>query len=98
MSAISTSTGPPAALARSLGAKVATNGTAVAMVAAPPATPVANNQNRRSGLCARGWLERVESKVNLSTSANLTCCVVERSSTTTPPALPNDRHGSDNLA
>jgi hypothetical protein len=49
MSPMSTSTGPPAALARSLGAKVDTKGTAVASAAAPPAAPVAMSHRRLAG-------------------------------------------------
>ncbi|MNC86515.1 hypothetical protein D3C83_21850 [compost metagenome] len=43
----SASTGAPAALARSEGSMLATNGTAAATPATPPATPVAASSRRR---------------------------------------------------
>ncbi|WP_338413848.1 hypothetical protein [uncultured Sphaerotilus sp.] len=46
---MSTATGPPAALARSLGSKLETSGNAVASAATPPATPVAMSHWRFSG-------------------------------------------------
>jgi hypothetical protein len=49
---MSTSTGPPAARARSLGARLDTKGTDVASIAAPPAAPVAASQRRRSASSA----------------------------------------------
>lgn len=60
MSERSTSTGPPAALARSLGAKVDTKGTAVARAAAPPATPEAMSHCRFCGSCGVASIEGQE--------------------------------------
>jgi hypothetical protein len=55
MAAISTSTGAPAALARSLGNQLATNGTATAAApAAPIADVAASSSRRRWGISAPG--------------------------------------------
>ncbi len=54
MSDTSTSTGPPAARARSLGANDETNGMAVATAATPPMAAVLMSQKRRSGSSAAG--------------------------------------------
>ena len=53
---MSTSTAPPAALARSLGSKLATNGNTVASAATPPATPVAISHRRLSGSFGVAWV------------------------------------------
>jgi hypothetical protein len=47
MALISTSTGAPAALARSLGIKLITNGVAIPAAATPPAAEVAASNSRR---------------------------------------------------
>jgi hypothetical protein len=46
---MSASTGAPAALARSEGSMLATNGTAVAAPATPPTAPVAASGHTKSG-------------------------------------------------